>query len=249
MIKYISIILYCFTTTGIYAQKTFDYNLYLNGTIGFGIPVSNTEGTFNQLELKYSGSFLDKGSAYINLAGNFGLHLNVLGIGYWYDITEESILAGNPDYYLWDEINNYGNVKLSLMAGVAYKLNYNRLAVIPFFDLGWVGDANSSIDSYLLKEQNSNNIRQVSNSAGLHYIKFDYAFGADLYFHFGRHVGFATTIQYDRFVAGNDFTTTTKDYFSADHSLTDKMDFNHKNILISFGMFISFFGNVRDDKQ
>jgi hypothetical protein len=249
MIRNIAIVVLCLITTSIYSQRTFDYDFYLNGTIGFGIPLNNIDGSFNNLNMDYSGLFFDKGSAFIKVKDNFGLHMNVIGIGYWYAITEESIKADNPNYYLWDKENYYGNVKLSILAGLAYKFKYKRLIFIPYFDLGFIPLANSSVDSYKLKQQNSNNIRQIGNSSKFKYDRFDYTFGADLYFHFGKHWGFATTIQYDRFSASTDFTTTTKDYYSIESTKVDNMKFDHKNILVSFGLFISFYDNNKTENQ
>lgn len=249
MIRNVAIIVLCLFTTTIFSQKTYDYNFYLNGTIGFGIPLNNTDASFNNLDMDYSGLFFDKGSAFINVKNNFGLHVNLIGIGYWYDINKESINADNPNYFLWDKNNYYGNAKFSILTGIAYKFNYKRLIFIPYFDLGFIPQAKPSVDSYLLKEQNSNNIRQVKNSSTLKYDKFDYTFGADFYFHFGKHWGFATTIQYDRFSASTDFATTTKDYYSFESTQIDNINFDHKNILVSFGLFISFFDNNKTEKQ
>lgn len=249
MMRNVTLIIFCFIATSIYSQKVFDYNFYLNGTIGFGIPINNTNGTFNNSNLNYSGSFFDKGSTYIKLKDKFGLHLNIIGIGYWYDIPNETILSENPDYFLWGKDYSYGNVKLAIYSGLAYKFNYRRFVIIPYFDLGFIPHTNSSIDSYLLKEQGSNNIRQINNSSKIQYNKFDYTFGTDCYFHFGKHWGFATTVQYDRFSASTDFVTTTKDYYSTDLKQTDKMKFDHKNVLVSFGFFLSFFDNNKTDIQ
>ncbi len=249
MIRNIAIIVLCLISTPTYSQRTFDYDFYLNGTIGFGIPLNNTDGGFNGLNMDYSGLFFDKVSAFIKVKNYFGVHMNLIGIGYWSDINDESIKANNPNYFLWDKDNSYGNVKFSILVGLAYKFNYKRLVIIPYFDLGFIPDANSSVDSYLLKEENSNNIRQVNNSSTIKYDRFDYTFGADFYFHFGKYWGFATTIQYDRFSASTNFTTTTKDYYSVESTQIDNMKFEHKNILVSFGLFISFFDNNMTENQ
>jgi hypothetical protein len=241
MLRNITIIVAFLVTTSVYSQKTFDCNIYLNGTLGFGVPLNNTEGSFNNLSIDYNGLFLNKGSAFIKVKNNFGVHMNLIGIGYWYKIKEESIKAVNPNYFLWDKDNFYGNLKFSLLAGLAYKYNYKRLNIIPYFDLGFIPIAQSSVDSYKLKEQNSNNIRHVNNSSTIKYDRFDYTFGADFYFHIGKHWGFATSIQYDRFSASTNFTTTTKDLYAVESMQTQNLRFDHRNILVAFGLFISFF--------
>ncbi len=248
MIRNITLIIFSCISTLIYSQKTFDYNFYLNGTIGFGIPISNTEGGYNNTELNYEGIFLDKGAAFIHLKNNLGLHLNIISMAYDYKISTSSLQTENVNFYIWDKENYFWNVKTSLFVGLSYKINYKRLVVTPYFDLGFIPEAKSYIQSIFLKEHESNNIREIRNSTKIQYDKFDYTFGADFYFHFGKNWGLATTIQYDRFSASTDFTTTTKDYYSVESTQNDNIKFDNKNILVSFGLFISFFDNNKTHK-
>lgn len=241
MLKNLMVIVFCFIVTSVCSQKSFDYNFYFNGTLGFGLPISNTESTI--INSNFNGAYFNNGSAYINLKNKFGLHLKITGIGYSYDIPAGAIQSRNPGYFLFGEDYSYGHTKLGIYSGVGYKLNYNRFVIIPFFDLGFIPYATSSVDSYTLKETGSNNIKQITNTSSIDYNKFDFAFGADLYFHFGKHWGFATTIQYDRFSGSSTFETTIIDSYSLESNQRYNRKFDQNNVLVSFGFFVSFFKN------
>lgn len=247
MLRNVTIIVFCFIVTTAYSQKSFDYNFYFNGTLGFGLPISNTESKLNNSN--NNGAFFDNGSAYINIKNKFGLHLKIIGIGYGYDIPVEEIQADNPGYFLWSTNHSYSHVKLGIYSGVGYKFNYKRFVIIPYVDLGFIPHATSSVDSYKLKEEASNNIKQINNNVRIDYSKFDYSFGADFFFHFGKHWGFATTVQYDRFSGSSYFETTITDSYSYELRQASSSKFDHKNVLISFGLFVSFFKNDAIDKS
>ena len=249
MVRNIALILLCFIAASAYSQKTFDNDFYINATRGFVIPVKNTDGAFDGLNLSYSHSDFGKGSLFIEFNNRIGLHLNIIGIEYWRDISKESIQSEYPDYFLLGEDYSYKLYKFATYCGLAYKFNYRRFVMIPYFDLGFISHATSSIDSYFLKESGSNNIKQIDNSSSIRFSKFDYTLGTDLYFHFGKYWGAAATVQYDRFSVNTDFITVTRDYYSADLNTTDNMNFKHHNILVSFGLFFSFMSNKRTDVQ
>ncbi len=112
---------------------------------------------------------------------------------------------------------------------------------MPFIDVGLITHTTSSLNSYMLKEQNSNNIRTVSTTSDISSGKFDFTFGVDLCFHLIQYWGIVINVQYDRFNATSCWTSTNKDYHYPTETIqSDKMGFKHKNVLASIGMFVSF---------
>lgn len=240
MLRLITILGLCIIHAFSYAQPDYDNKLYISGNIGFGINFNNKTEVANGYQLTPDNAFIEKASAFLNINNNFGLHLGLLGVGYDYHIDNRSIQSVNPNYYIWDNQTYFSNVKFTLSVGAGYKIQINRLTAIPFVDIGFIPIIQSSFSSFNLKEQNSNNIRKVSTNTIIGSGRFDYSFGADLYLHIGEHWGLSTNIQYDRFNPTTEFETISSDSYLYNTNHLDKIEFNHQNLILSFGLFVSF---------
>jgi len=196
--------------------------------------------TLNGYELDYRNTFFNKGSAFINLKNNYGLHLSIIGNGYWYDVPNNSITKNNPDFYIWNNNMNYCNIKISILSGLGYKIQYKRLMVIPYLELGMIILSESSFENILLKEIGANNIRQITNSLKSKSSFFDYSLGVDLYYFMGRYWGVFFSIFFDTYNPVVESSIEYTDYYS-NQTFTDKLKFNHKNVLISIGGFVTIF--------
>ena len=222
-----------------WSQKQFEKNVYLMLHIGTGMTLNQpAERANNFLQGNYV--FWEKGSIFVEIKNNFGLHLNVQGVGYSHKINENFITSNNPGFDDLGVQHYFNNSKFPVLTGISYKYNYKRLIIMPFIDVGFIPFAKSSnkID-VLLKEQNSNNIRKITYQFSHKVKRFDYTFGADLCFHFKRW-GLSSSFQFDRFKSICDVQSLTADYFSEDKIENFSIDFHYLSLLCSLGLFISF---------
>ena len=112
---------------------------------------------------------------------------------------------------------------------------------MPFIDVGFIPYAKSSKKIiFLLKEQNSNNIRKIDYRFDPKVKRFDYAFGADLCFHFNRWWGLSSSFQFDRLKTICDVQLLTTDYYSEDRIEKFKVEFHYLSLLCLLGFFVSF---------
>lgn len=242
MKRIVCILIISIISLQLYAQICDEHKIYICGGLGFGVPFTknNTKVLNNSILNNYS-VIHNNASIFVPVIKNAGLHFSVFGVGYLYDITEESIFSKYSNYFLVDkDYLMYGITKVSFLTGIAYKFQLKRFIAMPYFDFGFATNVSPYIDSYMLKEKNSNNIAQVFNLAQVNYKKFDYSYGIDLFYHCRFYWGFFSSIQYDRFSGSSKVTSLIIDNFSKTIE-TDSFDVRYKSLAFKFGVFFSLF--------
>ena len=236
--KVFFILLFVFFTSNCWSQTKFEkQNVYLTVlNIGSGIRLNQSTAVPNDF-LKDYRPFSLRGSGFVEIKDNFGLHLIVQGIGYSHDF----IGINSPGFYVLEDEHYFDNYKVSVLAGISYKFNYWRFVVIPFVDIGFIPFAKSTNSKNVLqKEQNSNNIRNIAYKFDTNIKRFDYAVGSDLFFHFNKWWGLSASFQLDRFKATSYVQSLSSDYFYEDNIQHFGMDFHYLSVLWTLGVFFSF---------
>lgn len=229
---------FIFLSLNCFSQIEYNRNVYLMGPLlgaGFQLNKSATDKSLN-IDCPY----IVKGSIFAKIKNNFGVHLSIQGIEYRYNINNDFIRSENSGFYLLGEHIDYDNYKQTLFIGVSYKISYQRLIVMPFIDIGIISYTQSSMDAYSLKEHGSNNILSMTNQLNTNVSRFDYAFGADLCFHFTKLWGLAASIQFDRFRATSYIQSLGEDSFSRDEVRLYEIKFNNFSIFGSLSIFLAF---------
>jgi len=231
------ILLFVFVSSNCWSQAQFEENVYLMFHLGSGVFLTQPTIPANN----YSIDFVwEKISTFVGIRDNLGLHLLIQGIRYAHDIKTNYIASNNYGFNVLGDQHLFYNHKMSILAGISYKFNYKRFIVMPFFDVGCIPFVKSSNNIYfVLKEQNSNNIRKITYQFSTNPTRFDYAFGADLCFHFKRW-GLSSSFQFDRFKTICDGQLITTDYYSDNKIENYRVDFRNLSLLYSLGLFFSF---------
>ena len=218
--KKITLFLFFVLNFACYSSE-FNDNVIIGATVGFNLLPSKkiTAGDF-QLKQETVPSNI-RLPAFIKIKDKWYLHLEYSAIQYSYLIENFS----DNDFYLINASDILRD-KTSLLIGVAYKFDYKRLRVLPYFDVGLVLGIGYS-DEFLLKEKGSNNIRKIENEGKISYSKVDFSFGTDMLFYLGKNGGLMFGIKYDRFKYPNSITSKTSDYYMIDQIKYEKNDFTH----------------------
>ena len=220
-------------------SSNFNEGMFLTAIVGFDLqPTKNiTSGVF-QLEKERLPNYIGL-STFIKAKDNWYLNLELLLTQYVYNPIDSSIKISDNDFYLLDYCDILRG-RGSLLIGAAYKFNYERLVVLPYFNVGYIFNFSSFADSFLVKQKGSNNIMEIENEHKINFNKLDFSFGTDVLFYLGKYGGLRCGIKYSAFRYTNLVTSKMSDYYMTEEIKYEEFGFTHHSIFLSAGFFISF---------
>jgi len=232
--RYFLLISALFLSFSIYAQDSLLRTKHIFIAFSGGLPIiGNKDMVINDYKFESTDPFFSKLSISYIFKNGFGVYGSVKEIAYRYAFSKTSLQDNNPDFVLFmaDKYINYSGLIYSL--GFAYKFNYKRCLVIPNIGMG-LRDFKNIYGSALLKKNNSNTIRQISNLSTITDNKTCLSMGIDVVYCFAKRFGATLVLDYDNFNPKLHSLLDVKEY-NYESRLEKNFNLKQKKILLAIG--------------
>ncbi len=210
-------------------------NIYL--FISGGIPVIG-ENNFeiNNYKFESTNPFFAKLSVNYIFRNGLGVYGSIKRIAYRFPFSRNSLLVNNPDFAILNANNFLEYLGDIYSAGISYKIKFKKVLIFPNLSIG-IRDFNNVYGGVILKKNNSNIIRSITNLSTINDHKISPSFGFDLSYCFSDDFGITVVFDYDNFDPRLHSLLAIKDYLN-EFSLENNFNLNQQKIILAFGFFI-----------
>jgi hypothetical protein len=223
----------------IYAQDSLLRTKHIFIAFSGGLPVvGNKDMVINDYKFESTDPFFAKLSINYIFKNGVGIYGSIKRIAYRYAFSKTSLQDNNPDFVLImaDKYINYSGTIYSL--GLTYKFNYKRWLVFPNIGIG-LRDFKNIYGGALLKKNNSNTMRKISNLSTITDNKTSLSMGLDVVYCFAKRFGATLVLDYDNF---NPKLHSLLDITEYNYESRLEKNFNLKQnkILLAIGGLVKF---------